>query len=64
MPVNRRDFLYLTAAMIALPASAAHADAAAVATVRAARRFANLRFGKIAYVERGKGPAAAIKLSK
>jgi pimeloyl-ACP methyl ester carboxylesterase len=59
--MKRRRFLALTGAAFAASAMRASAnppqtlDAAAF---RALRRFADLRFGKIAYVERGSGKAA------
>jgi pimeloyl-ACP methyl ester carboxylesterase len=65
--LKRRDFLSLTGAALAagaLPSwsSAATAAAADVAKFRAARRFADLRFGRIAYAARGNGPAVALFL--
>lgn len=64
--MQRRTFLELTAAALAAGTVAAHApraDAAERETLDAAayrrtRRYADLPFGRIAYVERGTGPAA------
>jgi len=71
--MRRRQFLELISATLAarvVGAYASHADARRVATdagpsqpmnaaaFRAARRFADIPFGKIAYVERGSGDAA------
>ncbi|QGZ38295.1 pimeloyl-ACP methyl ester carboxylesterase [Pseudoduganella flava] len=57
--MKRRDFLTLASAGLAaatlLPAHAGPLDAAAF---RAMRRYADLPCGRIAYVERGTGPAA------
>lgn len=68
--MKRRDFLSLTGAVLAtgipprLAFAAPEATAAAtdVAKFRAARRFAGLPFGRIAYVERGAGRQAALFL--
>ena len=67
--MKRRDFLSLTAAAAFNAASRStiaapqESNAAAeVAKFRAARRFADLPHGRIAYVERGAGPAAALFL--
>lgn len=62
--LKRRDFLTLTGAMLAATAvpRLAFAAPADVASFRAARRFADLSFGRIAYVERGSGPASALFL--
>ena len=70
--LKRRNFLTLTGAMLAASAaprlsiaaegtspSAAQTD---VAGFRAARRLADLPFGRIAYVERGVAPKAALFL--
>ncbi|SFF56957.1 Pimeloyl-ACP methyl ester carboxylesterase [Duganella sp. CF458] len=68
--MKRRNFLSLagnalaasalTPLSIAAPASPAATSEAA--QFRAARRFATLQYGRIAYVERGAGPAAALFL--
>src|SRR5690349_17470194 len=59
--MKRRQFLGLTGAALAAGAmrvSAAPLQSLDAAGFRALRRFANLRFGRIAYVERGSGKAA------
>jgi len=63
--LKRRDFLSLAAAAIAasaVPQLSSAAGPTDVARFRAARRFAELPFGRIAYAERGNGPAAALFL--
>jgi len=68
--LKRRDFLSLAGAIFATGAAPRQALAAPeppaaateVAKFRAARRFAELPFGRIAYVERGAGPKAALFL--
>lgn len=63
--MKRRDFLTLAGATLAAgaaPALLAATDATSPAAFRTARRFAKLAFGKIAYVERGNGPATALFL--
>ncbi len=65
--MKRRHFLSLTGAALAASAfpqlsSAAPGATNEVAKFRAARRFAELPCGRIAYVERGAGPAAALFL--
>ena len=59
--MRRRQFLQLTGAALAAGLTSAAADTSQpldAATFRAMRRFADLRFGRIAYVERGSGQAA------
>lgn len=63
--MQRREFIGLTAAGLALPMlgampALAHAGAGAMtaADFHAARKFVATRFGRIAYVERGTGEAA------
>jgi len=59
--MKRRHFLALTGAAFAASAMRASADPPQpldAAAFRAMRRFAELRFGRIAYVERGSGKAA------
>ena len=68
--MKRRDFLSLAGTILATGAAPYQAFAAprgqAAATeaakFRAARRFAELPFGRIAYVDRGAGPQAALFL--
>lgn len=68
--MNRRHFLSLSGAILANGAAPCLAFAAPesqavpteVAKFRAARRLAELPFGRIAYVERGVGPKAALFL--
>lgn len=55
--MQRRDFIYTTLTA-AVAASVRRFTPSDVAAFRAARRFAPTSFGKIAYVERGKGDAA------
>jgi pimeloyl-ACP methyl ester carboxylesterase len=58
--MNRRNFLQLTGAALAT-SSLAHAAPQAptdAKAFRAMRKYASLSFGRIAYVERGKGDAA------
>ena len=59
--MRRRQFLQLTGAALAAGLTSAAADTSQpldAAAFRAMRRFADLRFGRIAYVERGSGQAA------
>ncbi|HKQ14886.1 MAG TPA: alpha/beta hydrolase [Steroidobacteraceae bacterium] len=59
--MKRRQFLQLTGAALAAGLTSAAADTSPpldAAAFHAMRRFADLRFGRIAYVERGSGPAA------
>jgi pimeloyl-ACP methyl ester carboxylesterase len=59
--MRRRQFLQLTGAALAAALTSATADTSQsldAAAFRAMRRFADLRFGRIAYVERGSGQAA------
>ena len=59
--MKRRQFLQLTGAALAAGLTTAAADPSQpldAAAFRAMRRFAELRFGRIAYVERGSGQAA------
>jgi len=59
--MRRRQFLQLTGAALAAGLTNARAEPSQpldAAAFRALRRFADLRFGRIAYVERGSGPAA------
>ena len=59
--MRRRQFLQLTGAAFAASLTTAAADISQpldAAAFRAMRRFADLRFGRIAYVERGSGQAA------
>jgi pimeloyl-ACP methyl ester carboxylesterase len=59
--MRRRQFLQLTGAALAASLTSAAADTSRpldAAAFRAMRRFADLRFGRIAYVERGSGQAA------
>ena len=59
--MRRRQFLQLTGAALAASLTSAAADTSQpldAAAFRAMRRFADLRFGRIAYVERGSGQAA------
>jgi pimeloyl-ACP methyl ester carboxylesterase len=59
--MKRRQFLQLTGAALAAGLTNATAEPSPpldAAAFRAARRFADLRFGRIAYVERGSGQAA------
>jgi pimeloyl-ACP methyl ester carboxylesterase len=59
--MRRRQFLQLTGAALAASLTTAAADVSQpldAAAFRAMRRFADLRFGRIAYVERGSGQAA------
>ena len=59
--MRRRQFLQLTGAALAASLTSAVADTSQpldAAAFRAMRRFADLRFGRIAYVERGSGQAA------
>jgi pimeloyl-ACP methyl ester carboxylesterase len=59
--MRRRQFLQLTGAALAASLTTAAADISQpldAAAFRALRRFADLRFGRIAYVERGSGQAA------
>jgi pimeloyl-ACP methyl ester carboxylesterase len=68
--LNRRDFLSLTGAIaatgavprLAFAAPESQAAPTEVAKFRAARKLAELPFGRIAYVERGVGPKAALFL--
>ncbi len=72
--LKRRNFLTLAGAALAAsavprltgaapePSLAGAANLADVAVFRAARRFASLPQGRIAYVERGSGPTAALFL--
>jgi pimeloyl-ACP methyl ester carboxylesterase len=55
--MKRRDFLYMTAAAV-VAGSARAATQSEVERFRQARRYADLPFGRIAYVERGTGAAA------
>jgi pimeloyl-ACP methyl ester carboxylesterase len=55
--MKRRDFLYVTAAAV-VAGGAQAATQSDVERHRQARRYADLPFGRIAYVERGAGPAA------
>jgi haloalkane dehalogenase len=58
-PMNRRELLAGAAALaLPLPAIAAAPTAWTPAQFHAARRFAELLVGRVAYVERGSGPAA------
>ena len=59
--MRRRQFLQLTGAALTAGLTSAAADTSQpldAAAFRAMRRFADLRFGRIAYVERGSGQAA------
>jgi pimeloyl-ACP methyl ester carboxylesterase len=56
--MNRRTFLAASAAAMAVAGAARAAVAIDAAAFQASRRFVDTRFGRIAYVERGKGPAA------
>jgi pimeloyl-ACP methyl ester carboxylesterase len=59
--MKRRHFLALTGAALAasaMPSSASPSQPLDATAYRAMRRFADLRFGRIAYVERGSGKAA------
>jgi pimeloyl-ACP methyl ester carboxylesterase len=59
--MRRRQFLQFTGAAIAagfVSAAAEPSQSLDAAAFRAMRRFADLRFGRIAYVERGSGDAA------
>lgn len=59
--MKRRNFLKLTGAALAASAmrmQANPAQALDAAAYRATRRFADLSFGRIAYVERGAGATA------
>ena len=59
--MKRRQFLQLTGAALAASLTGVAADpiqSLDAAAFRAMRRFVNLRFGRIAYVERGSGQAA------
>jgi pimeloyl-ACP methyl ester carboxylesterase len=59
--MKRRQFLQLTGAALAAGLTSAAADTSPpldAAAFHATRRFADLRVGRIAYVERGSGPAA------
>jgi pimeloyl-ACP methyl ester carboxylesterase len=60
--MKRRQFLQLTGAALAAGLTSVAADTSSppldAAAFHAMRRFADLRFGRIAYVERGSGPAA------
>ena len=59
--MKRRQFLQLTGAALAASLTSAAADTSQpldAAAFRAMRRLADLRFGRIAYVERGSGQAA------
>jgi len=59
--MRRRQFLQLTGAALAASLTSAVANTSQpldAAAFRAMRRFADLRFGRIAYVERGSGQAA------
>jgi pimeloyl-ACP methyl ester carboxylesterase len=59
--MKRRQFLQLTGAALAAGLTRAGAEPSQpldAAAFRATRRFADLRFGRIAYVERGVGKAA------
>ncbi len=66
--MKRRDFLHLSGAALAASAAPALLAAPAAgggdspAAFRAARKFAELPFGRIAYAERGAGPATALFL--
>ena len=62
--MKRRDFLSVVAAIAAsaVPQLSSAAGPTDAAKFRAARRFAELPFGRIAYAERGTGPAAALFL--
>jgi pimeloyl-ACP methyl ester carboxylesterase len=55
--MKRRDFLYVTAAAV-VAGGAQAATQSDVERYRQARRYADLPFGRIAYVERGAGAAA------
>jgi haloalkane dehalogenase len=63
--MDRRDFLYTVIALPAVTAVAAREEPQsnrtqpmAVRAFHATRKFAELRMGRVAYVERGQGPAA------
>lgn len=59
--MKRRHFLELTGAALAMSAMRAHANPSQpldAPAYRATRRFADLSFGRIAYVERGAGATA------
>lgn len=63
--MKRRDFLTLAGAALAasaIPQQSIAAAATEVASFRAARRFAELPFGRIAYAERGAAQKAALFL--
>lgn len=63
--MKRRNFLHLSGAALAACAAPVLLAAGATespAAFRTARRFAELSCGRIAYVERGDGPAAALFL--
>jgi pimeloyl-ACP methyl ester carboxylesterase len=62
MPMQRRDFVVLSSGSLIAPALLSSATATAgaretAAGFRAARRFVDTRFGRIAHVDRGQGDA-------
>jgi haloalkane dehalogenase len=56
--MHRREFMIAAASVLAGCAADGGAAPMDAAAFRAAQRFAETRFGRIAYIERGQGPAA------